>query len=97
MCSASEDYTPLEGYDPETDTYFDDVDCRSENTEEFEMFCQEEKKALWEKKEALGDEEPIWDTFGFSYVFLKEDRQSQVGHLYIKHKGKRQKPKLEQG
>ena len=61
------------------------------------MFCQEEKKALWDKKKALGDEEPIWDTFGFSYVFIKPDFASTIGRIYIKHKGKRQKPKLEQG
>ena len=47
----------------------------------------------------IGVEEPVWDTFGFSYVFLKEEtvRSFEVGQLYIKHKRKRQKPKLEQG
>ena len=82
------------------------MDCGSEDTEElhresedngeFEMFCQGE---AWEKNVELGVEEPIWNTFGFSYVFLKEETVTsfEVGQLYIKHKRKRQKPRPTQG
>ena len=59
------------------------------------------KNKVWEKSVELGVEEPVWDTFGFSYVFFQDmfDYNFNIGHIYIKHKGKRKrrKPKLTQG
>ena len=108
MCS--EVNTTLHGYDPETDTSVT-VNCGSGDTKEFEMLCQEGE--VWDKTMELGVEKPIWNTFGFSYVFIKEQIYESfdfsllpsscplcphaVGHIYIKHKRKRQKPKLELG
>ena len=94
MCS--EVNPNLHGYDPEMDTSVT-VNCGSVDTKEFEMLCHEGE--AWEKNVELGVEEPVWNTFGFSYVFIKEEiyESFEVGQLYIKHKRKRQKPKLEQG